>query len=210
MTTAATDAARAFVCFAVVVQLVRLRVTAAWKRALWGWVLALLGVASALGAAAHGLAWSEAARAALWHPLYLLLGLSVTLFLAGGVYDWRGDASARRLLPWAVGMGLGFFLFIELLGGAFVIFVAYETIAMVSALAIYTFLWATGRLAGAGLVMLGIGLTILGGAVQTSDLGIRLIVPFDHNGLFHLVQLVATTVLVAGLRRGLKATEARP
>ena len=178
--------------------------SATWKRALWNWVLALLGAASALGAVAHGLAWSEAVRAALWYPMYLLLGLSVTLFLAGAVYDWRGEASARRVLPWAVGTGLGFFLLVELLGGAFIIFVVFETAAMVVALAIYRFLWASGRLAGAGLVTVGIGLTIVAGAVQASDLSVRLILPFDHNGLFHLVQLVATAVLLAGLRRGLE------
>jgi len=194
----------ALVCLVALLQLARLRVTATWKRALWGWVLALLGVASVLGAVVHGLAWPEAARAALWHPLYLLLGLSVTLFLAGGIYDWRGDASARRVLPWAVGIGLGSFLLVELLGGAFVIFVVFETTAMVAALAMYRFLWSTGRLAGAGLVTFGIGLTIVAGAVQASDVSVRLIVPFDHNGLFHLVQLVATMVLVTGLRRGLE------
>jgi hypothetical protein len=107
----------ALVCLVSLVRLARLRVTATWKRTLWCWVLALLGAASALGAAAHGLAWSEAARAALWHPLYLLLGLSVTLFLAGGIYELRGDASVRRVLPPAVGIGLGFFLLVELLVG---------------------------------------------------------------------------------------------
>jgi hypothetical protein len=209
LTTAATDVAMAFVCLVALVELARLRVTATWKRALWGWVLALLGLASALGAVVHGLAWSESERAAWWHPLYVLLGLSVTLFLAGGIYDWRGDASARRVLPWAVGIGLGFFPLVQLLGGAFVIFVLFETTAMVAALAIYGSLWATGRLAGAGLVTLGIGLTIVAGALQASDLSVRLILPFDHNGLFHLVQLVATVVLVAGLRRGLKHSSAR-
>jgi hypothetical protein len=88
--------------------------------------------------------------------------------------------------------------------GGLHLFVVFETTAMVAALAIYGFLWATGRLTGAGLVTLGIGLTIMAGVVQASDLSVRLILPFDHNGLFHLVQLVATMVLVTGLRRGLE------
>lgn len=43
LTTAATDAAMACVCFVALVQLVRFRVTATWKQTLWGWVLALFG-----------------------------------------------------------------------------------------------------------------------------------------------------------------------
>jgi hypothetical protein len=31
-------------------------------------------------------------------------------------------------------------------------------------------------------------------------------VPLDHNGVFHLVQIVAVVVLTVGLRRGLAAT----
>jgi hypothetical protein len=41
------------------------------------------------------------------------------------------------------------------------------------------------------------------GLLCLSDLSVRLIVPFDHNGLFHLVQLTATAALANGLRRGL-------
>jgi len=207
LTTAATDAAMALLCVLALSLLVRLHAQARWKRLLWIWVLALLGLASTVGAAAHGLEWSEALRAALWVPLYLMLGLSVTLFVVGAIYDWRGEAAARRTLPWAVAAGVGFYPLIELLGGAFLIFVAFETTAMLAALTMYGVLTATRRLAGARCVTAGIALTIVAGAVQASHLGVQLFVPFDHNGLFHLVQLVATTMLIAGVRRGLKAEQ---
>jgi hypothetical protein len=32
-------------------------------------------------------------------------------------------------------------------------------------------------------------------------------VPFDHNGLFHLVQLIATAAIATGLRRGLETQD---
>ncbi len=169
------------------------------------WVLALFGLASMLGAAAHGLEWPEPVRAALWVPLYLLLGLSVTLFVVGGIYDWRGEAAARRAFPWAVATGVGVYPLVELFGGAFLIFVAFETTGMLLALGMYGVLAATHRLAGASWVTAGIALTIIAGAVQASHLSVHLFVPFDHNGLFHLVQLVATTMLIAGVRRDLKA-----
>ncbi len=204
LTTAATDLAVGVLCLVSLRQLLRIQTSARWKRGVWAWVLALLVLASALGAAAHGLQWSSEVRDAIWKPLYLMLALSVALFLVGGVHDWRGEAAARRFLPWAIASGTLFFVLVEWLGGAFVIFVAYETTTMLAALAMCVSLAATRRTAGAGLVAIGLALTIGAGAVQVSGLAVRVIVPFDHNGLFHLVQLIATAVLVIGLRRGLE------
>jgi hypothetical protein len=150
---------------------------------------------------------SESVRAVLWQPLYLSLGLSVALILIGGIYDWRGEVAARTLLPWAVAIGASFFALTRLLGGAFLIFVVYEATFMVATLAIYVFLSTTGRLAGAGMITVGIGLSIVAAAVQASAFSVRLIVPFDHNGLFHLVQLTAIAALANGLRRGLETKE---
>lgn len=204
LTTAVTDAAVGILCLAVVWWLVAIPVNATWKRALWCWVFGLLGLASVLGAVVHGLELSESVRAVLWRPLYLSLGLTVALFVIGGIYDWRGEAAARALLPWAVGIGASFFALTQLLGGAFLIFVVYEAIAMVATLAMYVFLSTTRRLAGATMITVGIGLSIVAAAVQASALSVRLIVPFDHNGLFHVVQLIATTALANGVRRGLE------
>jgi hypothetical protein len=165
-------------------------------------VFGLLVVASVLGTVVHGLELSESLRSVLWRPLYLSLGLTVALFLIGGMHDWRGEAAARALLPWAIAIGVSFFAVTQLSGGAFLIFVVYEATAMLATLAMYVFLSITGRLAGAGMMTVGIGLSIVAAAVQASPLSVRLIVPFDHNGLFHLVQLTATVALANGLRRG--------
>lgn len=204
LTTAATDAAVGLLCLVVLGRLIAIPVNATWKRAVWCWVFGLLGLASVLGAVVHGLEWSESARAVLWRPLYLSLGLTVALFVIGGIYDWRGEAAARALLPWAIGIGASFFALTQILSGAFLIFIAYEATAMVATLAMYIFLSRTGRLAGARLIGVGIGLSIVAAAVQASALSVRLIVPFDHNGLFHLVQLIAIAAIASGLRRGLE------
>lgn len=207
LTTAATDAAVGLLCLVVLWWLRAIPVNATWKRALWCWVFGLLGLASALGAVVHGLELSESVRADLWRPLYLSLGLTVALFVIGGIYDWRGEAAARALLPWAVGIGASFFALTQLLSGAFLIFVVYEATAMVVTLAVYVLLSRTGRLVGAGMIAVGIGLSIVAAAVQASPLSVRLIVPFDHNGLFHLVQLIATAAIATGLRRGLETQD---
>jgi uncharacterized protein DUF6962 len=170
----------------------------------WAWVFRLIVMASALGTLAHGLNLPESFRAGLWQPLYLSLGFAVALFLVGAITDWQGDAAARPLLPWAMGMGLVFWISSAWSGGAFIVFVAYEAAAMSAALTIYLFLGVTRRVAGAGLVSTGIALSLVAAGVQASHLNLHVVVPFDHNGLFHIVQAIATVAIASGIRRGLE------
>ena len=53
---------------------------------------------------------------------------------------------------------------------------------------------------GASLVVMGLVLSLAGGLLQASSLSVRAIWEFNHNGLYHLVQLVGVVFLVAGLR----------
>lgn len=205
LTTAATDAAMGVLGIALVLRLRAVNTSAAWSRTVWTWVFLLLVVASGLGAVAHGVALPAPVRAVLWHPLYLSLGLSIALFMVGAVADGRGENASRALLPWAIGTGVAFFALSQLLGGAFLIFVVYETVAMVVALGIYVSLAARRHLPGAWLVSAGIALTLVAAAVQASSLRVDVLIPLDHNGLFHLVQMVATVVVARGVGRLLVA-----
>jgi hypothetical protein len=207
-TTALTDLILAVVALFCAAVLHMARRQDVWKVRLWTWVFVLLAVAALLGTAAHGLDLTEQARANVWRPLYLSLGLVVALFALAAVRDWRGEGRARRLAPLAVWIGIGFFLVTQLGSGTFLIFVAYEAAATLFALAVYAALALRRQLPGAGIVAAGILLNLIAAAVQASDtIGVSLAgVPLDHNGVFHLVQIVAVVVLTVGLRRGLAAT----
>jgi hypothetical protein len=154
---------------------------------------------------AHGLDLSPSFRKALWQPLYLSLGLCVALFVVGAVTDWRGERAARAFLPWALGAGLGFFALTQVRDETFGIFVGYEAVAMFAALAIYWRQWLARRQPGAGRVTLGIALTLLAAVVQVSPMTVRVLVPLDHNGLFHIVQGIAMLVMARGLQADLAA-----
>ena len=78
---------------------------------------------------------------------------------------------------------------------------------MVTTLLIYASLWITRRCPGAGRVTLGVALTLVAAAVQVSPLSMRIIWPFDHNGLFHLVQIVAVLMIASGLRPGMRGDQ---
>lgn len=204
ITTSATDTLLAIECVAVLACLWRTPTGDRWRIGLWCWVFGLLAFVSFLGSAAHGLEMPHPWRAALWKPLYLSLGLLVALFLVGAFFDWRGRVVAGRLVPCSLGVGAIFFGLTEFLDGGFIIFLVYEAVAMAGALAIYSFLAATHRLKGAGIVALAIFLNLAAAAVQASSLSFTIWVPFDHNGVFHLVQMLAIAVLGLGLYLGLK------
>jgi len=200
MTTAATDALLGVLCLILAIQLVTTPVPALWQRNVWVAVLGLMSCGSLLGAVAHGLQLREATRATLWRPLYLSLGLAVALVLVAATYDWWGEAAARRALPWAVGAGLLFFVATEWLGGAFALFIVYEAAVTLAALGIYGMVAANGSTPGASLIAIGIGISLLASVVQVSSLSARLVVRFDHNGLFHLIQIAGI-----GVRASLKS-----
>ena len=199
LTTGVTDAIIAIEAVVCAMVLWRFRTADAFKVGIWTWVFGLLTVASVLGAVAHALAISEGLREVLWRPLYLSLGLVVALFAVGAVYDWKGRRVALWLLPIALPVALGFFAVTQVVSGAFLVFVLYEAVAMLVALGIYGALAARGR-RGAGLVTLGVLLSIVAAGIQASGtVRLHLVVPFDHNGVFHLVQMVAIVVLVLGV-----------
>lgn len=199
LTTGATDALLALLAAAGARWIrTRPRIEPARGRA-WSLVFLLLAGASALGAIAHGLDLPARTRALLWHPLYLLLGLLVAAFLVAAIHDLGGERAARRSRWPLLSAGVGFYASAQLLGGAFIVFVAYEAAAMLSALAIYLLLAARSQLPGAGVIAAGILLNLVAAGVQASTLSMDVGVPLDHNGLFHVVQGVAVVVMLAGI-----------
>jgi hypothetical protein len=205
LTTAATNAVLALLCVALAAWIREFRSRAPWKTGLWAWVFLLLAVSSLFGAAAHGFALSPALRNILWQPLYLSLGIGVALFLAAGMADWRGEKTARMLLPGAIGAGILFYLLTVILNGDFLVFVLYEGVAMLSAMGIYATLALRRRLAGASTIAAGIALTLIAAALQSSSLRFTFIWPFDHNGIFHCVQMPSLLTIAHGVRLTLRS-----
>jgi hypothetical protein len=202
LTTAATDALLGILALSCILYLRRFRSLNRWRVCIWSLVLATLFVASMLGAVVHGLDLSPGTSALLWRPLYFLLALLVALFVVAAIYDWLGKRTAQRVLAVMISVAIGFFIVTQIVSDSFRIFVVYETISMLAALFIYVFLAARDRLKGAGLMAAAIMLNLLAAGIQASEsVQLTLIWSFDHNGIFHIVQMIAVLVLMAGLRR---------
>ncbi len=204
-TTAITDAILAVMAIAAAIYLHRIGQHNRWKTTLWVWILGLLALAAILGTVAHGFKMSTVLQTFLWAPLYLSLGLLVALFVVAVVYDIWGEVKARRILPIMVATGVGFFGVTLIWPDSFLVFIIYEAVAMLFALGGYIWLAYHNRLAGAWLMVAGIFLTIVAAGVQASDAVISFTpnLSFDHNGIYHLIQMVGIVLLVAGLRKAL-------
>ena len=200
-TTAATDALLAILALGSAVHLRSIGQDDLWKMNLWSWALGLLAVAAALGTVAHGFKMSVATNGYIWQALNLALGLVVALFVVGVTYDMWGVAAARRALPFMIGVGLLFFGVTRLISGAFLTFIIYQAVAMLFALGVYGWLAVTGQLTGAVLMVFGVLITMIAAGVQASKVvSFTLIWPFDHNGAYHLIQMVGVLALMGGLR----------
>jgi hypothetical protein len=157
---------------------------------------------------AHGLDLSDSVTVWLWQPLYLCLGLVVALFAIAAVYDGIGPKMAHRLLIPALVLGAGFYLVTLAFPDSFLVFVVYEAVAMLFALALYLRLALKSGVPWTWLMVLGIALNIVAAAIQaTGSVRFTLVVPFDHNGVFHIVQMAAILVLVTGVALGQQARQ---
>ncbi len=205
-TTAITDLILAALSLSSALYLRRYRIADPWKATLWAWAFVLLSLASGLGAAAHGIRLSLTAIRLLWQPINIALGLTIALFVVGAVYDLSGRRVARRLLPLMIGAGLAFFAVNQIVTGTFLAFLIYEAVAMLVALIIYARIAFSHSLPGAALMVAGTLLTVIAAAFQNNHaIELVLIWRFDHNGVFHLIQMIAVLALVAGLRAALLA-----
>ncbi len=172
-----------------------------WKIIIWSAAFGLIGLAAVLGAVAHGLVISRTAHNRIWQLLNMALALAVSLFVAGVVYDLWGLAVCFKVLPVMLAAGLGFFGATRLYPRIFFVFILYEGLALIFALSAYIYLAVRGEPAGAAFMAAGILISILAAGIQANkSISLTIIWQFDHNGLYHIVQVVGLILLLIGLR----------
>ena len=205
--TAATNLPLAIVSLAAMTSLYLRRHAHPLRAWLWIGMFGGLAIATGLGVFAHGLALDPAGLKAIWRPINAALGFSVACFTAGAVLDRWAPRTARRALPGLLLVSTGFFGYATFVASSFLPFILYEGLAMLFCLAVYLTLWPQRLLAGAGWMVLGVGMTILAAVLQAMPaMAFRCGVTFDHNGVFHLVQLPGLLCLLTGVQIGLGHT----
>ncbi len=175
-----------------------------WRAKLWSSLFALMAIAALLGAAAHGIKMANSVNAGLWIGLNLSLGLMVAVFVAAVVHDLFGEQLSHKILPWLSMVALVFWAVTWLYPDSFLVFILYETVAMMFALGGYLWLGLRGTLPGAWWMIGGVMVSITAALLQaTVVVKFRVIWHFDRNGIYHLVQLAGLVLFVIGLRQDL-------
>ena len=202
-TTAVTDIILALIALGGVLYLrcFQLNSGELWKINIWSAAIGLIGLAAALGAVAHGLVLSRIFHRRIWLALNLALSLSVSLFVVGVAYDLWGFDISLTTLPILLIAGLGFYLTTLIYPGIFFLFIVYEVVALVFALGAYIFIATHKDLPGAWLMAAGIFVSIIAAGIQANkSVFLTFIWRFDHNGIYHLVQIFGLMLLLTGLR----------
>jgi hypothetical protein len=171
------------------------------KARIWTWAFGLLAIASAFGAVAHGIKMTEHMNFFLWQPINFALGLTIALFAAGVVYDLKGTSIPRFLIPVFLAAGMIFYFITIFIPGTFIVFILYEALAMMFALISYVVISIRKKRTGYWLMAVGIMISIIAAGFQaTTSMRFTFIWEFDHNGIFHIIQIAGLFFLLLGLR----------
>lgn len=200
-TTAVTDIILSLVAFGGVLALQHSPVNSGelWRITIWSTAIGLIGLAAALGAAAHGLILKTILHHRIWMVLNLALALAVSLFVVAVINDLWSYELSRKSLPIMLIAGLGFYLTTLMYPGIFFLFIVYEGLALSLAFCAYVYLAAAGE-PGAGLMASCMLLSIVAAGLQTrKSIAFTLIWRFDRNGIYHIVQTIGLLFLIAGL-----------
>lgn len=204
-TTAVTDLLLMLATLGALLHLRRFPAWRGWRRGLWLTVLVSLGLGAGLAAPAHGLLLPASLQGHLWSLIYLALGTAVSAIAVAALHDLKGPGPAGRLARAMGVLVLLLLMVVKLMDDEFLPFVLYEGLALSFALALYGRLaWVEGR-RDARWLAAGILVTLLAAALQALHLGAFVwIWSFDHNGTFHLIQLLGMGFILLGLRVALR------
>ena len=201
-TTAATDLVLFILCIALAVIISRRGHSKDEGRSrYWTILFLILGFSAGIGAVAHGIDMPTWLNDLVWLPLNLGLGLTISFFLLIVILELWGADKAKKFLPLLIGVGVGFFIFTALVPGVFLLFIIYEGLAMLFALCAFIYLARKSEGKHYWIISAGVFLTMIAAVIQAIEpLSLTLIWEFDHNGLFHIVQMLALILLVIGIK----------
>lgn len=169
-------------------------------RSLWTLAFAALALAAALGGTYHGFApaFAEDVVRLLWKATVLTVGIASFGMFAGSAAAASAGSVRKTLLALAAAK-LALYSGWMLAHDAFIYVIADTGIAMAAVAALHGWSAMRGR-DRASLWMLGaVGVSVLAAGVQAS--GFALHRHFNHNDMYHLIQIAAMALFYVGARQ---------
>jgi hypothetical protein len=169
-------------------------------RRLWAWGFVTLGLSALAGGTWHGFSGRLGAgsAAALWKGTVYLVGVTDLLMLWGSA----AAALSRRVRPYVVAAVVAKFLVyaVFMIGHDEFRYVVYDYVpSMVAILLIHAVPGSLRNDPGARFILAGIVLSFVAALVQLVRLAPH--PHFNHNDLYHVIQIAACCVLYRGVIR---------
>ena len=178
----------------------RLRARADGQRARLAWALAFLalGTGAALGGTWHGFTMIDASlRVVLWKTTVLAIGIASAAMIFGSARAMAGPRLRWGLAAFAVvafALYAGWMLFHD----AYVFVVMDTAVAMAIVAALHAVPAAAWRSPGSRWMMAAVALSAIAAAAQASRWDPH--PHFNHNDLYHVLQMGAMALFYAGAR----------
>jgi ABC-type amino acid transport system permease subunit len=158
-------------------------------RRLWGVAFLALALGAALGGTHHGFEFE-----ALWKPTVWTVGLASAVMLAGSAFATTHGRARHALLALALVKLVAFWAW-TWRDDRFIWVVADTAAAFALVAALHLWRW---RQPGSLWIVAGVGVSITGAAVQASGFDVHR--HFNHNDLYHLIQIGAMLAYYRGAR----------
>ena len=156
----------------------------------WAVAFIALALGAALGGTHHGFRLE-----ALWLPTVMVIGVASAAMLAGSAFATTRGGLRTGLLILAIAK-LALFCAWVWQDDRFIWVVADTGLAFALVALLHALRW---RERGSGAILAGVALSVIAGLVQASGLDLHR--HFNHNDLYHVIQMVAIVAYYRGVRQ---------
>jgi len=167
--------------------------------ALWGIAFWMIGVGALLGGVSHAFAayLGDPASLWIWKATIYSIASSVTFALAGTINAAPVRTGIRTSLHGANIVVFAAYAIWMLDHSAFRYVILHYVPVMLTLLAIHAYSWSRDRRSGDLRIICGVLVTLAGAVVQQSGFAVH--AWFNHNDLYHVVQLFGLYLFYTGL-----------
>ncbi|MBN1151137.1 hypothetical protein JXA84_07980 [candidate division WOR-3 bacterium] len=165
----------------------------------WSFFFFFLFAASSLGAVIHGIAVTENFVLMAKFAISLLITTSITLFVFLSLYYLIKRTCKFNPVFFAFLISLPAVLVSFFQGKGDIIIKIYQFASLMFSGSVFLFVFFKDKNLGATPMVIGVFMTIVSAAIQfIGSLSFRFFWTFDHNGIFHLIQLAGLVFVFAG------------
>lgn len=201
-TTSITDVFLAVICFIFfALFFVRFNKTKNSLLFVWSLIFLLLFTASFFGAVLHGFVLGESIKYLLWIPIKLSIAISISLFASASYCDMRNFSPKGSLVVLFILTAVCFYTIDLFTDSKHFVLILFQLWALVFSGAVYFYLSLSRNSIKTIFMISGIFITMIASLIQYSDsIWINCLWEFDHNGIYHLVQIPGLFLFFFGVK----------